>query len=147
MPTGSLVSRAVGDDQSVISDRDEMIRGMNPVLTPGTFVYTTVAGIESVPDGVVIYSTVVEPEGISIVISREDAQHVGVIDPVELGWITLSVNSSLEGVGLTAAVSATLADDGIACNVVAGHHHDHLLVPIDQVDRAVELLSDLAAQR
>ena len=147
MSVGSLARTAVADDRSVISDRDEMIREMNPVVVPGTFVYATVEGVESVPDGVVIYSTVVEPEGVSIVVSSDDARQIGIIDPVELGWITLTVNSSLEGVGLTAAVSGALANGGIACNVVAGHHHDHLLVPIDQLDRSVELLSELAAQR
>jgi len=134
-------------ERSVISDRDEMIREMNPVVVPGTFVYTTVPGVDSVPDGVVIYSTVLEPEGVSILVSSEDARQIGIIDPVELGWITLSVNSSLEGVGLTAAVSGALANESIACNVVAGHHHDHLLIPIDQVDRALELLSELATKR
>ncbi len=60
-------------------------------------------------------------------------------------WITLTVHSSLEAVGLTAAVANTLASAGIACNVLAGFHHDHLLVPIDRVDDAMAALSRLSA--
>ena len=60
---------------------------------------------------------------------------------VELAWLTLEVHSSLESVGLTAAVSARLAARGIACNVIAGYHHDHLLVPVARADDAIEALS------
>ena len=56
-------------------------------------------------------------------------------------WLTLDVHSSLDAVGLTAAVSRTLADHDIPCNVLAGYHHDHLLVPIDRADEATRLLT------
>jgi hypothetical protein len=49
-------------------------------------------------------------------------------------------------VGLTAAVATVLAEAGIACNMVAGHHHDHAFVPDDRVDEAVSLLQRLAAR-
>jgi hypothetical protein len=60
------------------------------------------------------------------------------------GWITLRVHSALEAVGLTAAVSAALAREGVSCNVVAGFYHDHLFVPHDSAAQAVRLLEDLA---
>jgi hypothetical protein len=47
-------------------------------------------------------------------------------------------------VGLTAAVSGVLADAGISCNILAGFHHDHLLVPEDDLDSALEVLVNLA---
>ena len=53
---------------------------------------------------------------------------------MEFAWLTLSIQSSLEAVGLTAAVSARLAERDIACNVLAGYHHDHLLVPVARAD-------------
>ena len=58
--------------------------------------------------------------------------------------ITLSVHSSLDAVGLTAAFAGRPATGGISCNVVAGYFHDHLFVPIDTADLAVNLLRDLA---
>jgi len=51
------------------------------------------------------------------------------------------VHSSLEAVGLTAAVSARLTSAGISCNVLAGFEHDHLLVPVERADDAVSALT------
>nr|WP_231980396.1 ACT domain-containing protein [Tessaracoccus coleopterorum] len=60
-------------------------------------------------------------------------------------WITLTVHSSLEAVGLTAAVAGRLARAGIACNMLAGAHHDHLLVPTERADEVLLLLAGLSA--
>jgi len=54
------------------------------------------------------------------------------------------VHSALEGVGLTAAVTSALADMGIACNVVAGFHHDHLFVPWQRREEALDALRRLS---
>lgn len=58
-------------------------------------------------------------------------------------WLTLSVQSDLHDVGLTAAVATTLAQAGIAYNVVAAVHHDHLFVPADAADAALAALATL----
>jgi hypothetical protein len=60
--------------------------------------------------------------------------------------VTLQVHSSLDAVGLTAAVAQELADHGISCNVVAGSFHDHLFVPYDRGDEVVGLLTALASR-
>ena len=59
--------------------------------------------------------------------------------------IVLEVVSDLEGVGLTAAVAGALAQAGIACNMVAALHHDHVFVPADRAGEAVAVLESLAA--
>jgi hypothetical protein len=79
-----------------------------------------------------------------LVLRRADADAAGLRYDTVFTWITLRVHSSLEAVGLTAAFSRVLADADIACNVLAGYHHDHLLVPIDRADDAVDLLRRLA---
>lgn len=61
--------------------------------------------------------------------------------------IVLEVNSDLEGVGLTAAVSTALAEAGIACNMVAALHHDHAFVPADRAKEALDLLLALSASQ
>jgi hypothetical protein len=58
--------------------------------------------------------------------------------------ITLNVFSALEGVGLTAAVAVALADAGIACNMVAAFHHDHVFVPEAQAEAALKVLRELS---
>jgi len=59
-------------------------------------------------------------------------------------WITLMVPSALDAVGLTAAVATALTREGIACNVIAGFHHDHLFVPVDETARAMSALARLS---
>ena len=62
------------------------------------------------------------------------------------GWarISLGVYSSLDAVGLTAALSRALAAAGISANVVAGLNHDHIFVPWDQRHDALRAVEDLA---
>jgi hypothetical protein len=58
----------------------------------------------------------------------------------EWARISLGVHSSLEAVGLTAALSSRLADSGISANIVAGFFHDHLFVPWDRRAEALDCL-------
>ena len=53
------------------------------------------------------------------------------------------MQSSLEAVGLTAAVAAALTEAGISANVVAAFHHDHVFVPAGRVDEALDCLRRL----
>lgn len=57
---------------------------------------------------------------------------------------TLEIHSALEAVGLTAAVSRVLTEAGLSANVVAGHTHDHVFVPLDRVDDAMRALAELS---
>lgn len=84
-----------------------------------------------------------EAEGISLILPRSAALALGCADGSPMRRITLEVHSSLDGVGLTAAVSGLLADHGIACNLVAAFHHDHLFVPADRAEEALTLLREL----
>ena len=58
--------------------------------------------------------------------------------------LTLQVHSSLEAVGLTAAVAGALAEEGISANVVAGYFHDHLFVADADGERALAVLQALS---
>ena len=83
-----------------------------------------------------------EAEGCTVVESIADHEP----SPGEPQWaqITLGVDSSLEAVGLTAAVSTALAAAGVPCNVIAAMHHDHLFVPWAQRDAALAALRALS---
>jgi len=59
--------------------------------------------------------------------------------------ISLKVHSSLQAVGLTAAVSTALATHNISCNLIAGFYHDHLFVPAADAAAALALLEQLSA--
>ncbi|HEY0117965.1 MAG TPA: ACT domain-containing protein [Cellulomonas sp.] len=118
-----------------------LLATMTPVRLPGEYVFTTVPVDAPTPSDAL--ATVVEPEGRSVVLPREAADREGIGYDFVGAWITLQVASALDAVGLTAAVSARLGELGISCNVVAGHHHDHLLVPVDRADEAVAALVGL----
>ncbi len=88
-------------------------------------------------------ATIEEAEGRTIVVPVEVARQHGFEPGFVAAWLTLEVHSALAAGGLTAAVSRVLADEGIPCNVLAGFHHDHLLVPADRADDAVAALERL----
>ncbi len=124
---------------------DILIASMDPVVRDGRYVFVTVDGATAatLPAEVVVR----EAEGVTVVVTEDEADARGLPYDFVAGWITLQVHSALDAVGLTAAFSGVLASRGISTNVVAGYHHDHLLVPIDDVDRAVRVLRALAAGR
>lgn len=93
------------------------------------------------PNAIVV---VREAEGTTVIESIAD--HTPSEGEPQWAQITLAVDSSLEAVGLTAAVAKALGDAGIPCNVVAAMHHDHLFVPWAQRDAAMAALQTLSAE-
>lgn len=125
-----------------IRDLDRLLAQMEPVLNPGRYAFV------AVPEGVAldpgrIVASVREPEGLSAIVPEQDALELGLQVAFVAAWITLTVHSDLAAVGLTAAFSRALADAGIGCNVVAGIRHDHLFVPFDQAQQALDALRAL----
>ncbi len=119
---------------------DAMLATLGVQRRPGVFAYIAV----QVPTpGLIAAAHAVVKEGrlTTIVLPVDAAERAGQATDAQFAWLTLTVQSSLDAVGLTAAVSARLAAIGIPCNVLAGYHHDHLLVPVDRVDDAIEVLA------
>jgi hypothetical protein len=83
-----------------------------------------------------------EAEGTTLIVDVEDADVSG---SERLLWarITLRVQSSLTAVGMMAAVSAALTKRGIPCNPVSAFMHDHIFVPWERRDDALDALSHL----
>ena len=127
----------------VVRDGGEMVAGMNPVLDPVSYVFCT-----DTQDGARDWSEVLpralalfrEDEGISLVLPLDDARAFQLPCHMPMRRITLGVFSALDGVGLTAAVAGALAARGIACNVIAAFHHDHIFVPEAEADAAMAAL-------
>ncbi len=124
------------------TDLGTLLRTMQPELRPGRFVYTT---LPVLPDGIAVVASVLEDEGVSVVIEQSLANRLGLRYDYVAAMITLRVHSSLHAVGLTSAVASALADAGISCNVVAGNFHDHLFVPLDRSEQVLSVLHDLAS--
>lgn len=128
----------------VVADRAAMISGMAPVLTPGRFVFCSFpheASVEAMTAAIAMFR---EAEGMSLILPAA-LSPPGVQPSSEMRMITLTVQSSLNGIGLTAAVATALAGAGIPCNMVAAFHHDHVFVPAEMADRALAVLRSLSA--
>ena len=118
-----------------------LLENLNPSLRPETFVFCTV------PEGAYGDLAELKPmasfqenEGLTLVLSQERADQGGLSYEGTFRCLSLEVHSSLEAVGLTAAVSTTLAKHEISANVIAAYFHDHVFVPSPHAERAMELL-------
>ncbi|MEP2447176.1 MAG: ACT domain-containing protein [Balneola sp.] len=118
------------------------MRNLKPILNDGEYIFCSISdkfGIQ-IQDPVMIFY---ESEGKTMIIKKQQAEEFGITYQKIFSWITLTMYSSLETVGLTAAFSKALTEEEISCNVVAAFHHDHLFVPFEQRDKALEILRRL----
>ncbi len=124
-----------------LTDLKAILAALDVVARDAAYVVATVgAGSPAVADA---HATIAETEGMTVVLPVAAAERHGIVGEPTFAWLTLTVFSSFEAVGLTAAFSAALAAADISCNVLAGYHHDHLLVPVRDRDRALEVLRGL----
>jgi len=122
-------------------DLEKLLGSMSPMLVDGEFVFCTLKNSRygDYADARPIASFE-EAEGLTLVLPRESADSFDLSYDGIFRCITLGVHSSLEAVGLTAAVATKLADHGIAANVIAGYFHDHIFVQADLAKQAFGLL-------
>jgi hypothetical protein len=126
-----------------VRDPDDIVRNLEIIEHPGSFVYMSVPD----PDPALAdqaAAVVREPEGVTYVVPADApvlaSPPTGSAQGPAMAWLTIAAHTSLEGVGLTARLAAALAERDVPCNVVAGFFHDHLLVPADRREAAIEVL-------
>ena len=125
-----------------ISDLNELLGSMSPRLNEGVYVFASVSK-ETDTASLDPIATFRENEGISLVVDESHLDGTEVDVSFRAAWITLEVNSDLNAIGLTAAVASALAKSEISCNVVAGANHDHLFVPLERAQDAMDALNEL----
>jgi hypothetical protein len=124
-------------------DLKKLLKNMVPRLREGEYVFCSL--IEGpLPDQADILCSFREEEGLTLVLEKKLADRLRLSYGFISAWITLTVHSALEAVGLTAAVSNALADRGISCNVIAAYYHDHIFVPAKDAALAMETLRELS---
>jgi hypothetical protein len=127
------------------TDLRTLLSGMRPRLQDGVFVFAILPVSAVVPAGIEPVMTFREEEGTTLILAEADAALAGMESGFRSRMITLEVHSSLEAVGFLAAITARLAAAGMSVNPVSAFHHDHLFVPADRAEEAMELLERLAA--
>jgi hypothetical protein len=120
-----------------------LIKSLKPTLNEGLYVFCTVKEIADIDISQVL-CTFKEKEGTTLILRKDIADRTGLTYTYVAAWITITIQSSLDSVGLTAVMAEALANKGISCNVVAGYHHDHLFVHKDRADEAMKILNRLS---
>lgn len=126
-------------------DLVQLLKAMQPSLNEGEYAFCTVANLADIPTDQII-SFFKETEGFTIILARSVADRWGLNYSFIAAWITLTVHSALDAVGLTAAFANALSAAGISCNVVAAYYHDHIFVDKKDATRAMEVLRALSRQ-
>lgn len=116
---------------------------MKPVHNFGKFVFCKVENINAIDISLAV-CLFKEQEATTVVLKKEIADQLGLEYSFVASWITLTVHSSLEAVGLTAAFSTALSEKGISCNVIAAYYHDHIFVDIKDTQQAMDILKQLS---
>ena len=138
-PLGLGAPAAPGVDPSAVVAASAWT-DLKPALYPEPYVFVTVP---APPPDIEPFAVVREDEGLTLVLTQDQADRAGLGYDYRAARITLSIGSSLAAIGLTAEVSRVLAHAGISCNVIAGFRHDHLFVDVDRGAEAAALLRHL----
>jgi hypothetical protein len=120
-----------------------LLKTMQPKLNSGDYVFCTSADLQDIriPETVMSFK---EEEGNTFIVAKEEADNLKLKYSFVASWITLTVHSSLEAVGLTAEISTALSQAGISCNIVAAFYHDHIFVKKSDAANAINVLNDLS---
>lgn len=127
---------------SGIIEIETLLKSMSPEFRGSEYVFCTVDG--ELADYIHLnpLATYIEAEGLTLILTEEAANKAGLVYEGKYRQITLTVHSSLEAVGLTAAVSAKLTEYNISANVVAAYYHDHIFVQSDKAEKALIALKE-----
>lgn len=125
------------------TDLVNLLKDMQPLLLESAYVFCTVDRdtydrLPFKPLG-----TFFEAEGVSIIISEEEARDLELAYDSIWACITLKVHSSLSAVGFLAAITSALADASISVNPVSAYYHDHLFVPWEYRKQTLDVLQTL----
>lgn len=124
------------------TDLQKLLNNMKPELNPGAFVFCL---LDTFEHAVKLKPLFIfrEQEGVTVILPKEQADEAQLTYPTVCAWITLTVHSSLEAVGLTAAFSKALTEANISCNVIAAFHHDHIFVLDKDANAAMNALLEI----
>lgn len=121
----------------------KLLASISPELVGGEFVFLTFENsLYGNHTDLAPVASIQEPEGLTLIIPRYRADEKDLPYLFSFKKIILNVHSSLDAVGLTAAVSTKLAKHGISANVVAGYYHDHIFVQSALAKKAMRALNE-----
>ena len=128
-------------------DLNKLLKTMSPTLLLGEYIFCSFEdALYGDHADLAPIAVVKETEGLTLVIPRPIADEHQLSYESVFRCITLNVHSSLDAVGLTAAVSAKLTEYGISANVLAGYFHDHIFVQRKLAEKAMAAIRELTTR-
>jgi len=127
------------------TDLNILLKSLKPSLNKGSYVFISVNDIRHISRDIILFEFK-EKEGTTIILEQAKADELNFKYDFVASWITLTVHSALNAVGLTAAVSTALTKYNISCNVIAAYYHDHLFVATKDTEQAMEVLSEFSGK-
>lgn len=127
-----------------ITNLNTLLSSMEPQLQKEEYIFCTFPNAE-ITDKLYLKPRCCfhEKEGLTLIIEKNVADTNGIKYTSIFNQISLTIHSSLDAVGLTAAISKKLADKDISANVVAAYFHDHVFVPKEKAQLATKALLEL----
>lgn len=120
-------------------DLSFLLAHMAPALHPQGYLFRSLPEAEAQSQQPHALGWFREDEGITLILPAPPGQE-------EWACITLTVHSALTAVGFLAVIARHLAEAGIPLNVMSAVHHDHLFVPWERRESALQALDDLLRQ-
>jgi hypothetical protein len=130
---------------SAIVELDVLLKSMLPQLQKNEYAFCTVTGKVADYAHLDPLGFFKESEGLTLILLADVARNADIPFEITFRQISLTVHSSLEAVGLTAAVADKLTQYGISANVVAAYYHDHIFVPSNKAQQALAALNEFSA--
>ena len=121
-----------------------LLRRMQPLLSPEEYVFCSVELEYLTNSDLNPIGTFKEKEGLTLILTKKEADLYKLTYSAIFSMITLEVYSSLEAVGFIAAIASRLAQHNISVNPVSAYHHDHLFVPVARSRETMDLLHEFS---
>lgn len=122
----------------------KLIASMAPGLSDTEYVFGLVANADYEQIALLQpIGTFREKEGVTVILEKERADESNITYSGVFKCITLNVHSSLDAVGLTAAVATKLTEFNISANVIAAYYHDHIFIKSYDAGKALSALNEL----
>ncbi|ALS97699.1 ACT domain-containing protein [Lacimicrobium alkaliphilum] len=126
---------------------ERLISQMQPRLDPRTFVFACLGQEQAMPEGLQPQMLFMEKEGPTLIVEQQQALKHDLGYEFVSRMITLNVHSALDAVGFLATITSHLAGYNMGVNPVSGFYHDHLFVPADKAELAMQALTELIDQQ
>ena len=122
----------------------DILGNLKPRILEGSFVFTTSNDeLDHLMKTFKPIATFREEEGITLVISKDEADRFNIKYDSLFRCISLGVHSSLNSYGLISSISRELTKKKISSNVFSGFYHDHIFVQADLADTALQVINSL----